>query len=205
MVFEDLLKLTRKQIRKEYECIGKGSSREVYELANEVVLKVAKDDRGIAQILTEVTLHDEMKSSINPLPIFCPILFSSNNLLVMPKAIPLNQYKLIPEEKKLEVRRFKFAIKKVCNIIKSEMNNQANYLPEEEVIRIKESELFETIYRLYREYQLLPGDMSRPSSWGLYDGRIVLIDYGLTKNIWNKFYRIAPRKQNFYSPWRKYA
>lgn len=40
-----------------------------------------------------------------------------------------------------------------------------------------------------RKYNLLFGDLDRASSWGLINGRPVIIDYGFTREVKNGFYQ----------------
>lgn len=43
--------------------------------------------------------------------------------------------------------------------------------------------------RLKQKYKLLLGDFEKTSSWGIIDGRPVIIDYGFTRHVERNYYR----------------
>ena len=50
---------------------------------------------------------------------------------------------------------------------------------------------FSMIYQIKQirsKYNLLMGDLRKNSSWGIVDGRVVLIDYGFTKKVRDRYY-----------------
>lgn len=54
------------------------------------------------------------------------------------------------------------------------------------------NELFslDSFYELIKNNDLLLPDLYRKSSWGIIDGRPVLIDYGFTKEVRRRYYRL---------------
>ena len=54
---------------------------------------------------------------------------------------------------------------------------------------IKEHEIIFNLTKLVEEYNLSVGDMIRLSSWGEIDNSPVLIDFGLTSEIYKKYYK----------------
>ena len=66
-----------------YKYIGEGSSREVYDLNNEYVLKVAKNKAGLAQNRSEYKIYKKDNSKL-----FANILYASDdyNFIIMRKA-----------------------------------------------------------------------------------------------------------------------
>lgn len=52
-------------------------------------------------------------------------------------------------------------------------------------------EFYDCIYmqRLKNKYKLLLGDFEKASSWGIINGRPVIIDYGFTRHVEKKYYR----------------
>ena len=52
-------------------------------------------------------------------------------------------------------------------------------------------EFYDSIYmqRLKNKYNLLLGDFEKASSWGIINGKPVIIDYGFTKHVERKYYR----------------
>ena len=53
---------------------------------------------------------------------------------------------------------------------------------------VEKSEIYKEMKRIGNQFKLMPGDLARISSWGTKDDRPVLIDAGLTKDIFSKFY-----------------
>lgn len=44
------------------------------------------------------------------------------------------------------------------------------------------------IKQIRSRYNLLMGDLRKKSSWGIVDGRVVLIDYGFTRKVRDRYY-----------------
>ena len=53
---------------------------------------------------------------------------------------------------------------------------------------VAKSEIYKEMKRIGEKFKLMPGDIARISSWGTKDGRPVLIDAGLTKDVFDEFY-----------------
>jgi len=53
---------------------------------------------------------------------------------------------------------------------------------------VAKSEIYKEMKRIGEKFKLLPGDIARISSWGTKDGRPVLIDAGLTADVFADFY-----------------
>ena len=51
-------------------------------------------------------------------------------------------------------------------------------------------ELFniDELQKIKKDYNLILGDFGKKSSWGTINGRPVIIDYGFTINVRNKYY-----------------
>lgn len=133
--------------------IGGGSSREVFDLNNGYVIKIAKNEAGIAQNKAEYKI-----SQYDGDYIFARVIQSFNNYesIIMQKAKPIKSiyyvYDYFGVENKKEFNR--------CYDIR----------------------------RIKNEYNLLLGDLNRKSSWGIIDGRVVIIDYGFTRKVKREYY-----------------
>lgn len=57
-----------------------------------------------------------------------------------------------------------------------------NVISKRELINLKE------LQNIKRNYNLLLDDISRKSSWGIIDGRPVIIDYGFTREVMERYY-----------------
>jgi hypothetical protein len=136
-----------------YRYIGSGSSRDVFDLGNGYVIKVAKNRAGIAQNKAEYNI-----SYYNYSGLFAKVVQVSKD--------------------------FKFLIMEKANKIYSisEVWKYFNVRDKRELFRLKE------IQNIKRSFNLLLGDLGRKSSWGMINGRPVIIDYGFTKEIRQKYY-----------------
>lgn len=136
-----------------YIYIGSGSSREVYDLENGYVVKVAKNKAGIEQNRVEYYISSNDSSGI-----FAKVIEASNDycLIIMRKAKKIRDIRL------------------VWNYF-----NAGN-----------KREFYESLHmqRIKNKYKLLLGDFEKTSSWGIINGRPVIIDYGFTRYVERKYY-----------------
>lgn len=60
-------------------------------------------------------------------------------------------------------------------------------------------ELFLKLRKFCSKYNLMMWDLSRPVNWGTIDGKPVIIDYGFTRQVSNRYYKAsffaAPKKR----------
>ncbi|MFW2490589.1 hypothetical protein ACN077_18790 [Clostridium chromiireducens] len=136
-----------------YRYIGSGSSRDVFDLGNEYVIKVAKNKAGIAQNKYEYKI-----SAYDNSELFAKVIQVSTDFrfLIMQKA--------------------------------DKINNIADVWKYFNVTNKKELFELEELQCIKKNYNLLLGDFARNSNWGLINGRPVIIDYGFTRGVKNKYY-----------------
>lgn len=136
-----------------YRYIGSGSGRQVFDMGNGYVIKVAKNQAGVAQNKSEYKISYNNDSNL-----FAKVIQASNdfNLLIMQKA------------------------NKIYNI--SYVWNYFNVTSKRELFNSKE------LRNIKRIYNLLLGDFARTSSWGMINGRPVIIDYGFTRDVKERYY-----------------
>lgn len=136
-----------------YRYIGSGSCREVFDMGNGYVIKVAKNKAGIAQNKAEYKISYNDHSNL-----FAKVIQASNDfdLLIMEKA------------------------KKINNILY--VWKYFNVTSKRELFNLKE------LQAIHRRYNLLLGDFERESSWGIINGRPVIIDYGFTREVEQRYY-----------------
>ena len=137
-----------------YIYIGSGSSRNVFDLGNGYVMKVAKNIAGIAQNKSEYRI-----SLIDSSNLFADVIRVSKgfDILVMRKAYRIKKFSDILDYYKVRSQEELFNLEKFRNI--------------------------------QYKYNLLYGDLSRVSSWGIINGRPIIIDYGFTREVREKYYR----------------
>ena len=136
-----------------YRQIGSGSSRDVFDLDNGYVIKVAKNRAGIAQNECECNISDLDNSDL-----FAKVIEVSNNFefLIMEKADKIYYMSDVLKYFKVRSKRQLFKLKQLQNI--------------------------------KRNYNLLLADLERKSSWGMINGRPVIIDYGFTREVHDRYY-----------------
>ena len=136
-----------------YRNIGSGSSRNVFDLDNGYVIKVAKNKAGIAQNESEYNISKRDNSGL-----FAKVIEVSNNFefLIMEKADRV------------------YYISDVLEYFKVESKKQ--------LVNLKE------LQEIKRKYNLLFGDLKKKSSWGMINGKPVIIDYGFTREVHDRYY-----------------
>jgi hypothetical protein len=136
-----------------YRYIGSGSSREVFDLGNGYVIKVAKNWAGIAQNECEYNISHYDNSDL-----FAKVVQVSSDFyfLIMEKA------------------------DKIYNI--SEVFKHFKVSDKRELFHLKE------IQDIKKNYNLVLADFNRKSNWGIINGRPVIIDYGFTKEVSQRYY-----------------
>lgn len=178
--------------------IGKGSSRMVFQLDDETCLKLAINEKGIAQNLEEIKIARDNFIS------FIPKIYNGsdeeNGLWV------ITQYVLPAKKtdfkKVLGIdfgdiidyvlntdRRFNygnsFLVKMADNMVH---HLYAKYEENDEVI-----ELFNDIHEIKANYDQMVGDLSRINNWGMVreNGNtfMVMLDSGLSEEVYNQFYK----------------
>lgn len=163
-----------------FEKLGSGSSRLVYKLPDNTVIKVAKNKKGIEQNKTESS--PKAKSpSINRL-----LHFEPNHSFI--------RVGLVSEISKEEFQKLfgfdfedfraslKFALK---NLTKKKVAT-----PDKKLFsKISVKPFFKGLVQIANDLKLVPGDLLKISSYGKKSDRIVLIDYGLSRDIYDKYYK----------------
>jgi hypothetical protein len=54
--------------------------------------------------------------------------------------------------------------------------------------KVEKSDIYKEVQKVGEEFKLMPGDLARISSWGTKDGHPVLIDAGLTADVFADYY-----------------
>lgn len=161
------------------EHLSSGSSRVIYVLPDKTVLKLAKNERGIAQ--NKVEANPEMKSK-----------FINKTL----KADKNGYWKTSPFLEKITEKEFEeitgISFKDFGDAISyglKDISEDKDAKKPKNMEKIKKLDLYQDLVKLGKRYRLMPGDMARISSWGKVDNHPTLLDAGLTKDIYKEFYR----------------
>lgn len=136
-----------------YKYLGSGSSREVFDLGNGYVIKVARNMAGMAQNMSEYQISYNDSSHL-----FAKVMKASQNFefIIMEKAKRINTISYIWD---------------YFNI-----NNKNELFNLDELKKIK------------GKYNLVLADLAKKSSWGIINGKPVIIDYGFTRAVKENYY-----------------
>ena len=176
--------------------IGNGSSRLVFQIDDETCLKLAKNQKGIAQNLEEIRIGSD--NIISYLPKIYNGSDEENGLWVV------TQY-VLPAKKS----DFKKVLGVPFNVVsefaeKLDMSFRRNFWSNQASKRIHELylqyenndlliELFNDMNELKASYEQAVGDLTRINNWGLVreNGQdfLVMLDSGLSEEIFKQFYR----------------
>lgn len=182
-VLSNLEKLETYTARKEYaernlKHLSSGSSRIVYLTPGKTIVKLAKNDKGIAQNKAEA--NPKMKSKF-----LNKVLSSSKDgvWIEVPYLDKITE-KEFKEMTELEFNDFgesiRYALREVSgNTDKEKPKNFAE---------VEKSDIYKELKDIGEKFDVMPGDIARISSWGRKDGIPILIDAGLTKKVFEDFY-----------------
>jgi len=164
--------------------LGSGSARIVFEIDPETVLKLARNEKGLAQNELEADVsatgwYDFVAKVHDAEP---------NNLWIeMEKAQKM---------KKSDFRRLTgFKFDDFTDTLRNQTDARGSMMfavDPDVAEELYDDEFFNNILGFVADYDILPGDFQRTSSWGIVDREghevPVLIDYGISKSIYNDYY-----------------
>lgn len=183
IVLKNLEKLETYNARKKYaernlKHLSSGSSRIVYLSPDKTIIKLAKNDKGIAQ--NEAESNPKMKSKfLNKI-----LKHAKNHAWIETHYLDKITTKDFEKMTGLDFDDFGEAIRYG---LKNVSGNKDREKPED-FDKIEKSEIYKELKDIGEEFKLMPGDLARISSWGKKDGNPVLVDAGLTKDVFEEFY-----------------
>jgi hypothetical protein len=160
--------------------IGAGSSRIVYDLGNGTVLKLAKNQKGIAQNETEAD-HCMRQWHGDVL---------AQTLAYDPDARWIVQQYAAKARKADFLAQFGVSLEEIGIWLAAQCfpYNRWRTCEEATQTRLQDHERFADIVTCALNFDLHCGDMGRLSSWGLVNNQLVLKDYGLTRSNYEEYY-----------------
>lgn len=160
------------------EHLSSGSSRIVYLTPEKTVIKLAKNDRGIAQ--NEVESNPKMTS-----PYINKIISRAKNN----SWIETHYLKKITEKEFEEMTKLKFEDfgESIRYGLKSVSGNSDKDKPKN-FAEVSKSDIYKEMKEIGQQFKLMPGDLARISSWGSKDNAPVLIDAGLSSDVFDEYY-----------------
>lgn len=180
-ILNNLEELETYNARKEYaeknlKHLSSGSSRIVYLTPEKTVIKMGKNDKGIAQ--NKVECNPKMKSKFLNEIISCAKDYSWLETHYLDKITAKEFEKMTG----LDFDQFGDAVRYG---LKSDDSKSKGFSD------VEKSDIYKEMKRIGEKFKLLPGDIARISSWGTKDGRPILIDAGLSEDVYDKFYDSA--------------
>jgi hypothetical protein len=171
--FEDRIEFADKTFP---EKLGGGSSRIVYKLNDELIIKIAYNEKGIAQNLVEA--QPEMQKEC------------VNNVLI---ADAEGKWTIIPFTEKITEEDFKkyigIGFDQFKNSLYYKFNAESDdWIKPKNYDEIEKNKFFRCIAELILENDLVIGDIAKSSSFGVVDGKIVLRDGGLDRDVYDEYY-----------------
>lgn len=185
--FKERIKYCESNLKK----IGSGSSRIVYQIDDEKVLKLAKNSKGIAQ--NEVEIDYSHYNDINY--IFAKVFdYEKNNLwleMELARKVTKGEFKRITG---FNFDDFSAAVYNYGNTVHNTRSSNMNVNVDKEVVdQMWEDEFVYSIFNFIVNYQIPVGDLRRLSSYGIVnrDGKdsLVLVDFGLNEQVYSDLYR----------------
>jgi hypothetical protein len=161
--------------------IGFGSSRIVYIYSSKYVLKIALDQKGLAQNEAEVDVYTNPKTKAIVTKI---VNYDDKNYnwLVSEMVDPL----VNPKQFEATGTDWKTFVEDVKKLLSASDKN-------EDTTSIEASEFSKKVVDTIISNQLMIADIRTLNHWGkTADGRIVLLDYGYNKDVHIKHYQKAP-------------
>jgi hypothetical protein len=162
-----------------FKRLASGSSRVIFEYNQDLVIKLAKNQKGIEQNAIE---NDGF--------------IQSNHNSIVTNVIdsdPNDIWLLVQRAMKISPSKFKqltgIDFKLFGEYIMFKLSNKPiSQIPEYLKI-LKDNEFIEDVLELMVNFNMPPGDITRISSWGEVNGKAVLTDYGLTQDIYSTYYK----------------
>ena len=184
----------KRKAHKKFRRLSGGSGRDVYDFKDNKVIKLAKNDKGLAQNEQEYSLGTEAFID----DVVANVFYGSENFsfLISEKAEPIKSAEF---ERVSGVKWDHFA--NYMHWWGNHLTGKKQHFKDEEAIKAiddalnEDNEIVVKFTNFVANYHMgdVVGDLARKSSYGLvqrdYGEDIVLIDYGLTKEIYEKHYK----------------
>lgn len=159
----------KKYADENYKLLNKGTGRYVYDINNEYVLKLAKNNKGIEQNKTEINISKSGKYNDITANV---VEFDVNGLyLIQQKAYRLTE------------QSFK-------DITGLQLQGFLYYLRHDKEWDGENVKFYNKVNSLVNEFELDRFDITNESSWGIINNNVVMVDYGLDMNTARKLYGV---------------
>jgi len=164
--------------------LASGSARVIYVIDDKTVLKLAKNEKGLAQNEVEGSLgkDDYMVGDVVARVLEVD---EENRWIVMQKAKKISKGRFRQLMDGIDIHDFYYYIKNL-----TDYRFGHTFTVEPEIVeKLDENEFAQDVVELVQNFDLETADFQRPSSFGEIDGRLVITDYGLTQEVFKKYYK----------------
>jgi hypothetical protein len=170
--------------KKKYKFLAKGSARKVYIIDDFKVLKKAFNQKGLEQNRQEIKTYLMLKN----FSVLAKVYSYAKDYSYLVMELCLHSKKEDFEEKfNISWEEFKRCVKYIKQQIRPSKKIIAKPVSYDSLL---DKEWFKELSELILTYQFASGDLKRLSSWGVNrNGKLVLIDYGLDMDIYQRFYK----------------
>ena len=159
----------KKYVDEHYKLINKGTGRYVYNINNEYVLKLAKNNKGIEQNKTEISVSNSGKYNDITANI---VEYDTNGLyLIQQKAYRVTE------------QNFK-------DITGLQLDGFLYYLRHNIKWDGSNVKFYNKVNSLVKDFSLDRFDITSEDSWGIINNNVVIVDYGLDLNTARKLYHV---------------
>lgn len=180
------LKYTNERLKK----LSSGSSRVVYQVDDEKVLKIAKNKKGLAQNETEADwskdAYDVTAKVFETSPDFFWVEMELAKKLTPTRFKQLTNISIPDMQTAMRVLRER--MRPIRNLAPAKLSPEAEK-------ELYENEFYLDIERFIADYDMETGDFGRLNSYGevIRDGqpKVVLVDFGVTQQTWNDYYKVS--------------
>lgn len=171
------------------EKVGAGSSRVAFitdYMGRKTVLKIAKNKKGIAQNKEEAKILDDAYAVDSG--VFIPMIDYDEKNRNQPIWIHTEFAK--PLRKSDFYRIHGYSLEEMVNWIEDKVGkNRLVWVDDETYDKLEEDEFAAEVLNMVHTYDLVGGDVQRAANWGLYAGTTVIIDIGLTAEVFKLHYK----------------
>ena len=163
--------------------LASGSARIIYVIDDNTVLKLAKNIKGIAQNEAENSLSNDY-------------MVPENIIAKVLEADEKDRWIVMERAKKIGKARFRQLMDgiDIDEFYSYLYNNSGNTdkqfrRPVKDQEKLDNNEFAQDLLEFINNFDFQIGDFARPSSFGEIDGRLVITDYGLTKDVYQTHYK----------------
>jgi hypothetical protein len=182
-ILNNLENLETYEARKKYaeanlKRLSSGSSRLVYLTKNNTVIKLASGDKGIAQ--NKVEAGPGMKSKYINKILNCAKNYTWIEVPFLEKITEKEFEKMTGINFKDFGEAIRYGLRDISG--NSDKEKPAHFN------EVSKSDIYKELKDVGERELVMPGDLARISSWGTKDGKPIIIDAGLNKNVFEKYY-----------------